>query len=182
MLDSIPTPEQLAELVGKELYEVWHRLCALIDEKYDMERVWAAGGKAWTYEYKYRRGGKTLCALYARSDCVGFMVIFGKDERQRFEADHDSYSVEIQRLYDEARTYHDGKWLMFEPKDTSMFVDFMRLLGIKRRPNRKRPGSAASRAFCCFLSPAWRRGLSPSRGGRLFHSGDSARGAWRRAS
>lgn len=48
MLDSIPTPEQLAELVGKELYEVWHRLCALIDEKYDMERVWAAGGKAWT--------------------------------------------------------------------------------------------------------------------------------------
>ena len=124
MLDSIPTPEQLAELVGKELYEVWHRLCALIDEKYDMERVWAAGGK-------------TLCALYARSDCVGFMVIFGKDERQRFEADRDSYSVEIQRLYDEARTYHDGKWLMFEPKDTSMFVDFMRLLGIKRRPNRK---------------------------------------------
>ena len=70
-------------------------------------------------------------------DCVGFMVIFGKDERQRFEADRDSYSVEIQRLYDEARTYHDGKWLMFEPKDTSMFVDFMRLLGIKRRPNRK---------------------------------------------
>lgn len=137
MLDNIPTPEQLAELVGKELYEVWHRLCALIDEKYDMERVWAAGGKAWTYEYKYRRGGKTLCALYARSDCVGFMVIFGKDERQRFEADRDSYSVEIQRLYDEARTYHDGKWLMFEPKDTSMFVDFMRLLGIKRRPNRK---------------------------------------------
>lgn len=31
MLDSIPTPEQLAELVGKELYEVWRRLCALID-------------------------------------------------------------------------------------------------------------------------------------------------------
>lgn len=25
MLDSIPTPEQLAELVGKELYEVWHQ-------------------------------------------------------------------------------------------------------------------------------------------------------------
>ena len=68
---------------------------------------------------------------------MGFMVIFGKDERQRFEADRDSYSVEIQRRYDEARTYHDGKWLMFAPKDTSMFVDFMRLLGIKRRPNRK---------------------------------------------
>ena len=137
MPDKSPSAEELLNLVGKSLYEIWDSLIALIDENYDMEHIWNNGGKAWKYEYKYRRGGKTLCALYARSDCVGFMVIFGKDERQRFEADRDSYSVEIQRLYDEARTYHDGKWLMFEPKDTSMFVDFMRLLGIKRRPNRK---------------------------------------------
>ena len=39
------------------------------------------GGKNWTYEYKYRRGGKTLCALYAREGCMGFMVIFGKEEK-----------------------------------------------------------------------------------------------------
>ena len=26
-----------------------------------MERLWNTGGKNWTYEYKYRRGGKTLC-------------------------------------------------------------------------------------------------------------------------
>ena len=32
---------------------------------------------------------------------------------------------------------HDGKWLMFEPVDTSLFDDFIRLLGIKRKPNRK---------------------------------------------
>ena len=28
--------------------------------------LWNKGGKAWAYEYKYRQGGKTLCALYAR--------------------------------------------------------------------------------------------------------------------
>ena len=32
---------------------------------------------------------------------------------------------------------HDGKWIMFEPTDESLFDDFMRLLAIKRRPNRK---------------------------------------------
>jgi hypothetical protein len=137
MLDVIPNTEQLTMLLGKPLYEIWNQLCTLIDEKYEMERLWGTGGKAWTYEYKYRRGGKTLCALYARENCVGFMVIFGKDERQKFEQDREDYAEEIQRVYDEAQTYHDGKWMMFEPVDTSLFDDLIRLLGIKRKPNRK---------------------------------------------
>ena len=137
MLDAIPDGKEMAALVGKSLYDVWEKLCALIDEKYDMDRLWDRGGKAWTYEYKYRRGGKTLCALYARESCIGFMVILGKDERLKFEEDRERYTEEVQRIYDETRTYHDGKWLMFEPVDTSLFEDFIRLLCIKRKPNRK---------------------------------------------
>lgn len=137
MLDTIPAAEEMTALVGKPLYDVWTALCALIEEKYDMDRLWDKGGKAWKYEYKYRRGGKTLCALYAREDCVGFMVILGKDERLKFEADRENYTEEVQALYDGVQTYHDGKWIMFEPTDTSLFGDFIRLLGIKRRPNRK---------------------------------------------
>ncbi|GFI61719.1 hypothetical protein IMSAG049_00882 [Clostridiales bacterium] len=95
------------------------------------------GCKAWTYEYKYRRGGKTLCALYARENCIGFMIILGKDERLKFEEDRESYSKEVQKIYDETQTYHDGKWMMFEPIDTSLFDDFIRLLRIKRKPNRR---------------------------------------------
>ena len=136
MLDMIPDGKEMTALVGKSLYDVWNKLCALIDEKYDMDRMWNKGGKAWDYEYKYRRGGKTLCALYAREGCVGFMIILGKAERLKFEADRESYSKEVQELYDEAQTYHDGKWIMFEPVDTSLFHDFIRLLEIKRRPNR----------------------------------------------
>ena len=137
MLDTIPNEEEMIDLVGQSLYDVWNKLCALIDEKYDMDCLWDKGGKTWTYEYKYRRGGKTLCALYAREGCVGFMVILGKDERYKFENNRENYSTEVQRIYDEAKTYHDGKWIMFEPVDTSMFDDFMKLLNIKRKPNRK---------------------------------------------
>lgn len=68
---------------------------------------------------------------------MGFMVVLGKDERSKFEADQEHYSKEVQEQYDGAHTYHDGKWIMFEPVDTSLFPDFIRLLGIKRRPNRK---------------------------------------------
>lgn len=136
-LHKIPDAEEMTALVGRPLFEVWTKLCAAIDEKYDMERLWNHGGKAWTYEYKYRRGGKTLCSLYARKNCVGFMVIFGKEERVKFEADRESYSKEVQKIYDEARTYHDGKWVMFEPVDPSLFDDLMRLLNLKRKPNQK---------------------------------------------
>ncbi|GHV18637.1 hypothetical protein FACS18949_00810 [Clostridia bacterium] len=136
MLQKTPNSEDMIALIGSSLYDVWTKLCTIIDEKYDMERLWDKGGKAWTYEYKYRRGGKTLCALYARENCIGFMIIFGKDERQKFEADRQGYSEPVQKIYDEAKTYHDGKWVMFEPTDTAMFDDFIRLLQIKRKPNR----------------------------------------------
>ena len=136
MPEKTPDTEQLAALLGKPLYSLWRDLCAFIDGRYDMDRLWNKGGKAWTYEYKYRRGGKTLCSLFARENCMGFMIILGKDERLQFERDRESYSQEIPRIYDGTPTYHDGKWMMFEPTDTSLFDDFMKLLKIKRKPNK----------------------------------------------
>ena len=136
MLDTAPTAEKMTNLLGKSLYDLWDSLIALIDESYDMEHIWNNGGKAWKYEYKYRRDDKTLCSLYARENRIGFMVIFGKDERTKFEADRVDYLEETRVVYDQAKTYHDGKWMMFEPKDTSMFNDFLKLLSIKRKPNK----------------------------------------------
>lgn len=81
MLENIPSHSTMTELLGQSLLEVWQALCLAIDKKYDMDRVWNTGGKQWAYEYKYRRGGKTLCCLYAKSNCIGFMIIFGKCRR-----------------------------------------------------------------------------------------------------
>lgn len=137
MIDKCPSEEEIISLVGKTLYDIWISLTESIDAKYEMERLWNSGGKMWKYEYKYRRGGKTLCALYARENCIGFMVVFGQEERAKFEACRDGYSKETQKVYDEAQTYRDGKWIMFEPKDSSLFDDFIKILSIKRKPNKK---------------------------------------------
>ena len=137
MLDKCPSEKEIISLVGKPLYNIWLSLTESIDAKYEMERLWNSGGKMWKYEYKYRRGGKTLCALYARENCIGFMVVFGQDERTKFEASRDSYSKETLKVYDESQTHRDGKWIMFEPNDTSLFDDFIKMLSIKRKPNIK---------------------------------------------
>jgi len=137
MLEKVPTNEEMIILIGKPLFDIWTKLTDLIESKYDIERLWNNGGKKWTYEYKYRRGGKSLCALYAKENVFGFMIIFGKAEREKVEAIRCDLSPETQRIYDEATTYHDGKWVMFELTDTSLFPDMEKLLMIKRKPNKK---------------------------------------------
>ena len=137
MLEKIPTNEDLIALLGQSRFDVWAGIQNLIEANYDMDKLWNNGGKRWTYEYKYRRGGKTLCALYAKENVFGLMVIFGKDEREKVEALRADLSPETQHIYDQATTYHDGKWVMFELTDTTLFSDMQKLLAIKRKPNKK---------------------------------------------
>lgn len=137
MLDKAPSDKELYELIGENKFYLWQELCNMIDSIYDMERLWNNGGKAWKYEYKYRRGGKTLCALYSRENCLGFMLILGKKEREKFESNKSCYSDIVQKIYDNTTTYHDGKWLMFELTDNLQFEDIKQLLLIKRKPNKK---------------------------------------------
>ncbi len=46
MLDKIPNAEEMTASVEQSLYDIWNKLCSLIDEKYEMECLWNKGGKA----------------------------------------------------------------------------------------------------------------------------------------
>ena len=102
-----------------------------------MDRLWDSGGKSWTYEYKYRRGGKTLCSLYAKSQCMGFLGDLWESGAGQSGSHLESLSPAVRAQYETAQTYHDGKWVMFSPTGTSNFAEYMELLALKRRPNRK---------------------------------------------
>lgn len=135
LLKEVPSDNEIISLIGTEAFSYWNKVCSEIDLLYDLDKTWSDGGKKWKYEYKYRRGGKTLCALYARQDCFGFMIIFGKDERVKVENIRNQLSERTIKIYDEAEIYHDGKWVMF---DESIPIDDIKtLLNIKRKPNKK---------------------------------------------
>lgn len=130
-----PTDSEIVALIGEETFAVWKTLCATIENKYDMNIAWFSGGKAWKYECKYSKGGKTLFGLYARENAAGFMIIFGKAEREKVEEIRNELSEKTISVYDEAKTYHDGKWVIF-PLVEELIEDYMRLLEMKRKPNR----------------------------------------------
>lgn len=109
MLEKIPSQEAVQELIGDRLFIVWQQLCALIEANYDMEQLWTKAARPGIMNISTGAGGKTLCGIYLRAGCLGFMVILGKAEREKFENDRDNYTLAVQQLYDAAITYYDGK-------------------------------------------------------------------------
>lgn len=129
--------EELEKLVGTDKVNIFYKIVDEITLLYDMDQAWNNGGKKWTYEYKFRKSGKTLCAFYFKENMLGFMIIFGKAERTKVEEIRNELSSDILETYDNAQTFHDGKWVMFNITDYSMIEDFKKLLFIKKKPNRK---------------------------------------------
>ena len=133
----MPARDDMEALLGTDTLELWECLAESIDELYEMDKYWNKGFGDWVYEYKYRRGGKTLCTFYAKQDVANLLIILGKAEREKFELQRECFSEELLTLYDSTKVLYDGKW-MWIPIDGKLDVeDILRMLKIKRRPNRK---------------------------------------------
>lgn len=132
-----PTQSILEELIGSNNLDIWNKLVAGIDSLYEMDRTWNKGFGDWIYEYKYRRGGKTLCTFYAKQGIANILITLGKAEREKVELKREDFSPLLLTLYDETKTYHDGKWLWIPIDEVLSMDDIINILKIKRRPNRK---------------------------------------------
>ena len=95
-----PARSEIEALIGKNTLGIWESLAESIDGLYEMDKYWNKGFRDWVYEYKYRRGGKTLCTFYAKQDVANFLVILGKMEREKFEQQRGSFSERFLALYD----------------------------------------------------------------------------------
>jgi hypothetical protein len=137
MLEKIPTQEELSALMRESMYEIWSNIVGFIEKNYELESMWNNGGKTGEYELKYRKSGKTLCALYPRENGLFILIIFGKLEREKFESSRTEFSEYINRFYDNTHQYHDGKWLYLDVINNGLTEDIKKLILIKKKPNRK---------------------------------------------
>ncbi|MCL2416441.1 MAG: DUF3788 domain-containing protein [Bacteroidales bacterium] len=118
----------------------WEKLTGHIRFYYEMDELWEEGNPTHKHHsnLRFRRGGKTLITLCIREGYFISAIVLGKDERDKFEQRRKEFGKEMLKEYDDAHVYHDGKWLGFHiKKDTSLIDDIIRLLEIKRKPNRK---------------------------------------------
>jgi hypothetical protein len=117
----------------------WEKLLGHIRFHYVMDEKWDEG-KPTHMHYNnlfIRRGGKSFCGLAIRSGYFIVTITLGKDEREKLDAQRETFSETVRNQYDAAETLHDGKWMGFEIRDDLLIDDMINLLRLKRKPNRK---------------------------------------------
>lgn len=118
-----------------ELQKVSEETMRFMRGKYVLDEV---PGKYYDIDcLKFRQGKKTILSINIHEDHYDFQVIFGKAERDKFEARRSEFPNAIQDLYDKERTLHDGKWLLIRVEDMATLEVVKQLILIKKNPNRK---------------------------------------------
>ena len=114
------------------LEKISHETMVFMRGKYRLDEI--GDGKD---ELKFKQGQKTILTIYIHEDRFTFLLIFGKKERESFEVQKNSFSESICKYYDNAKTYHDGKWMFLDVTTMEQLEEIKRLIQIKKKPNRK---------------------------------------------
>jgi hypothetical protein len=130
-----PTNSAVADWVGRNGYKYWKLITQLIEQGYPgvFSPEWLFGGKKHGWSLRYKKN-KSFCTLIPERSRFALLIVFGAEEREKVEAIRNSLSKDTQREYDEATTYHDGKWLLLTIDSDRVVKDAIRLLAVKRRP------------------------------------------------
>jgi uncharacterized protein DUF3788 len=131
-----PNDATVRDWVGPEVFGHWVTLQDWIEETYPgvFAPTWLYGGEKHGWSLRYKKS-KAFCTFLPEYKLFSVVVVLGAAEREKFEERRESWRPQLVKLYDEAQTYHDGKWLKVEILSTDDRHDVMGLLSMKRRPS-----------------------------------------------
>jgi len=140
-----PDDSTVHDWIGPGAFKHWTGLQNWIDEFYPsvFAPEWLYGGKkrGWSLRYKKTKAFCTFLPEYRRFSAV---VVLGGAEREKFEERRNVWRSQLVKLYDEAQTYPDGKFLTVAISSASDRRDVTELLIMKRPPPSRRGGQAGS--------------------------------------
>ncbi|MDO8450556.1 MAG: DUF3788 domain-containing protein [Rhodoferax sp.] len=130
-----PTASAVADWVGNDAYKYWEKITQLIEQNYPgvFTPEWLYGGKKHGWSLRYKKS-KSFCTLVPEKKRLALLIVFGAEDREKVESLRKGLAKKTQNEYDQATTYHDGKWLLLEIDTDSVVKDAMLLLAAKRRP------------------------------------------------
>jgi len=136
--DKPPDNSEIAGWIGIEAYEYWKKVTELIDRYYSdiFTPEWLFGGKKHGWSLRYKKS-RSFCTFIPEKNRFALLIVFGREERGKVEAIRDELSAETLKEYDDAETYHDGKWVLLSVDTDTVLKDVMCLLSIKRKPKKK---------------------------------------------
>jgi hypothetical protein len=152
MDNTVKSFEEISTVLGKSV-DAFIKIIGYIRVNYVMDEYF--DGKD---ELKFRRSGKTLVTFYIKDGMFTVLLIFGKDERTKFENETKKYSKYINDYYKNSKNFHDGKWMFIDIVDDKYTDDIIALINIKKKLNRKEGnfdiaslGKCGNRCDLCLL-------------------------------
>ncbi len=130
-----PDERKVRDWMGREAFEHWASLRSWIDASYPgvFAPDWLYGGKKRGWSLRYTKT-KALCTLVPAYRLFSVLLVLGRAEREKFEERRYFWSPQLVKLYDETRTYHDGKWLIVPISSADDWHDMTELVSMKRPP------------------------------------------------
>ena len=114
------------------LQKLSENACRFIYKNYEADEI--ANGKDMVM---YCIDDRIVLSIYTRDDSFDFLLIFGKKEREEFEARRGDFPQKLLEIYDSHKPWNDGKWLWIPVADMEMLEAVKQLILIKEKPNRK---------------------------------------------
>ena len=132
-----PTEKDILYFLEKPASIAWIDLTSFLNINYDFVPETTFYGKKYGWTVRYRRSGKTLCSLFPEKGSFTILLVFGKNEIQKFEELKFEFSQEIVQLYENTKKLHDGKWLWIRVHKSEDLEDVKMLIVIKKKPKKK---------------------------------------------
>jgi len=134
-----PTEEEMKDFIGERAGEAWLEIRKFIGDCYDIapETIFYGAKYGWTV--RYRKSGKTLCSLFPEKGGFTVLIVLGREESDHFLSMRGELSSKIHKLFENAKQYHDGRWLWIRLLTKSDANDIKKLLLIKRKPKKTNP-------------------------------------------
>lgn len=132
---SAPEDSQVEAWIGRSGFEYWKQITNFVEHTYSGVFVpeWLFGGKKHGWSLRYKRS-RSFCTLIPEKNRFAVLIVFGGEERHKVEAIKGQISTETLEEYENATTYHDGKWVLLGVDSERVIRDVMLLLEVKRRP------------------------------------------------
>jgi hypothetical protein len=118
-----------------ELQKVSEETMRFMRGKYVLDEV---PGKYYDIDcLKFRQGKRTIISINIYEDHYDFQFIYGKLEREKFEARLCEFPETIQDLYKKSLALPDGLWMLIRVDDLETLEAIKQMIMIKKKPNRK---------------------------------------------
>ncbi|ACB75120.1 DUF3788 domain-containing protein [Opitutus terrae] len=135
-----PTPDDLAYFLGQTAFERWNQMLTRIDALYPalFAPDWIYGGAKHGWALRFKKS-KSFCTLIPEDGRVSIQIVFGADERAKMVTTRRRLTAASRKAYDNARAFHDGKWLYLTLSSAAVVEDVFQMLAVKRKPRRLMP-------------------------------------------